>query len=208
MNRGQYITQEPLTFDDILNRIPCVSIREYIPDSRLNQAWNLFTSLLTPIMKLGKTIAKSGEMMSMIEYALKYICGMTEPSMWNDPLGKDSSYEKERRYPFSSYDLGRLEANGISKDHLNYVMKFPYWMYYLLQTCTTTNIYDIPAISDDKKIISSNGQAGWSENGDLDIFGKKIFGIDTGIVGKLIGHVGVNFLPFWDASSARHAGGD
>lgn len=150
------------------------------------------------IGRLAKTIAKSDDILDMMGYALKYIVGLTTPSMW-DENDADKLYS-EQTYPFDSF-------NGRDNPRFKYVMKFPYWMYYMLQSCTTTNIYEVPAVSEDKTVISSNGQAGWNEM-DFSITKTKLFGFDISYIGKLMGNVGVNFLPFWDASSARRTNGD
>ena len=151
MDENNSITKEPLTFNSILNRIPCVSIREYLPDTRLNQSFDLFKSLLAPIMGIGrlaKTIAKSDDILDMMGYALKYIAGLTTPSMWVE--SDADQLDSEQTYPFDSF-------NNRDDPRFKYVMKFPYWMYYMLQSCTTTNIYEVPAVSEDKTIISSKG---------------------------------------------------
>jgi len=48
--------------------------------------------MLGPLSKawdLVKTIAKSGKIMDMVEFAYNYIIGTSEPNMWNDENGKD-----------------------------------------------------------------------------------------------------------------------
>ena len=203
------ISKNRLTIDDIVNRIPCVQIREFIPDPRLQQAFNALNAMLGPLSKawdLVKTIAKSGKIMDMVEFAYNYIIGTSEPNMWNDENGKDLQGFDSTQYDFDTY-----KPDAFKTDAFKYVMKFPFVMYYRLQTSVTTNIYEVPAMMNDNRIMSSDGTEGWfGQSGVFDIasIGKIFSSSMTGHIASLFNTIGVNYFPFWDPSKGRNSSGD
>lgn len=72
-----------------------------------------------------------------------------------------------------------------------------------MQSCVTTNIYEIPAIDASKRIISSDGEKGWQGSGFRisEIFGKGNMGPIGSVVNALLGNIGVHYMPWWDAAS-------
>lgn len=90
-----------------------------------------------------------------------------------------------------------------------YVMTFPYTLYYRLQSCCTTNIYEIPAVDSAKSVIASGGgQAGWTSGGDIlskggfrvsEMLGK-IPMVGT-IASMVLGNIGIDYMPWWNAEA-------
>lgn len=83
-------------------------------------------------------------------------------------------------------------------------MSFPYVLYYRLQSCMTNNIYEIPASTSSKTILASGGgTSGWldassawdmrSVLGNIPVIGK--------IADMILGNIGINYMPWWNASS-------
>ena len=74
-------------------------------------------------------------------YAMKYFVGATDPDFYDD-LGTIKDL------PFSSYKdmYSSFTVLDGGKSPGYYVMTFPYTLYYKLQSCVTTNIYEIPAV--------------------------------------------------------------
>jgi len=90
--------------------------------------------------------------------------------------------------------------------HYSQILRFPHMLYYRLQSCTTTGIYELPYFKQDKKLYSSNGAAGWNVDdssgwrlnsfpGSDMLFGK--------IFGKIFGNIGVSWTPWWDPTSGN-----
>jgi hypothetical protein len=136
---------------------------------------------------------------AVAEYSIKYMVGVSNPNFYNDLNLKDLM-------PFSSYN-DIFEVGGKTSPGF-YVMTFPYTLYYRLQSCVTTNIYEIPGTSSSKNIINSNGSAGWTSGGDMlsdggirisDMLGK-IPGVGN-LANMILGNIGINYMPWWNASA-------
>ena len=219
-------TQNSLTIQDVLNCIPGVSIREFLPDTRLDQCINMFTSLITEMTKLFSDAEnKPGESKQSTQstdtktdnpwykklsaaawYTMRYMVGMTNPNFFND-LKFD-----ENTFPFTNYNTEVVDSFGFGdKSPGFYVMKFPYALYYRLQSCVTTNVYEVPAQSDNKAIYSSSGSAGWTSGGDImSVGGFRISGLLNkipvigGIANMILGNIGINYMPWWNAEAGSN----
>ena len=218
---GDYktLSQRSITINDILNAIPGIQIREFLPDTRLDQCINFFkdiTEAMSDVFKSDgkttKTNSKDGvpadqkqevglfsKIAAVAEYSIKYMVGVSNPNFYNDLNLKDLM-------PFSSYN-DIFEVGGKTSPGF-YVMTFPYTLYYRLQSCVTTNIYEIPGTSSSKNIINSNGSAGWTSGGDMlsdggirisDMLGK-IPGVGN-LANMILGNIGINYMPWWNASA-------
>ena len=138
-------------------------------------------------------------------YVIKYFVGATDPDFYDD-LGTIDGL------PFSSYNdiYSSFSVLGNGKPPGYYVMTFPYTLYYALQSCVTTNIYEIPAIDQDKRILASGGgMKGWTDGGsDFMSSGgfrvtsllNKIPGIGE-LASMVLGNIGINYMPWWNAES-------
>jgi len=80
-------------------------------------------------------------------------------------------------------------------------------IYYRLQSCTTTNIYEVPYIKQDKRLYSSDGAAGWNadENSGWRFSPKSIQNLPIfgPMLGKMFGNIGISWTPWWDAMSGN-----
>jgi len=72
-------------------------------------------------------------------YTMKYMVGATNPDFYDDL----SFGTNVPNLPFSSYKKEVYQNN--TEWPGSFVMAFPYTLYYRLQSCVTTNIYEIPA---------------------------------------------------------------
>lgn len=97
-------------------------------------------------------------------------------------------------------------------DVVRYVHNFPYFLYYRLQSCTTTNIYEVPAMCDGKPIMSSDGKPGWGDGSDF--MGAGGFGISDllnsipgvrKLANMMLGNIHVDYMPWWNAESGSRA---
>lgn len=219
----EYMTSNSITISDILNTIPGIQIREFLPDTRLDQCINFFKNIIESMSEVfkkdgSKSQENSGQSQStdqksevglfekitaVSKYTIKYMVGKTDPNFYTDLHSLD-------KIPFSSYKYDVYSNIGDAKKSPGfYVMTFPYTLYYRLQSCVTTNIYEIPAASSDKMIMHSSGMSGWTDGGD-DIMSSggfrlsnllgKIPGIGN-LANMILGNIGVNYMPWWNAGS-------
>ena len=200
-----------LTIDDIISTIPGISIREFLPDTRLDQCINFFKDLFGKTADLvtqaseveGKNQSeKNATLMKKIwacaQYTIGYMTGMYEKSFLSDVFGNDTS---------GAFRKGHLNLNSKSKI-VQYIHDFPYTLYYRLQSCTTTNIYEVPAMCDGKPIMSSDGIPGWGDGSDImGAGGFRVSGLlkKIPVIGKIaemmLGNIGINYMPWWNAES-------
>lgn len=91
-------------------------------------------------------------------------------------------------------------AEGIDNAY-DAVIKFPFMMYYKLQSCTTTNIYELPCVPSNNAMYSSDGHPGWDTGSSMRLLPP--FAKNIPILGKMIdtlfGNMGIDFTPWWDA---------
>ena len=210
--------QTSITATDILNAIPGVQIREFLPDTRLDQCINVFIDLIGGMKKLfaGEKDTTDGsqkktkeqeqqeesslfqKIKAAVSYTMKYMVCMTNPNFMDDLTSSGMSSTAE-------FDLYSKRPKGFK-----YVVSFPYTLYRRLQSCVTTNIYEVPAAQTNKTILTTagSGSAGWTGGSDLMTSGglsiSKLFG-HIPVVGQLtnmlLGNVGINYMPWWNASS-------
>lgn len=209
------LSQSSITISDILNAIPGIQIREFLPDTRLDQCINFYKDLVENMADVFKkdegsdTADKNkekknsiselmGKILTVSQYTIKYMVGVSKPNFYDD-------LSLANLLKFSSYRDAIVKG-----DAGKYVMTFPYILYYKLQSCVTTNIYEIPAVQAEKRIITSDGgMAGWIDGGD-DLMSAGGFRLSN-LIGKIpaigsianmiLGNIGVNYMPWWNAAS-------
>lgn len=235
-NPAGEITDKSVTFNDILDAIPGVQIREYLPDTRLDQCLNLFTRIGEKLISLFKPkkdassstsaptsgsqpSANTGNNQSTlitIENLSKNItacCTFTMNYLVGNDKNPNFSTDLNITDVIKNCTLDGISYNtkGIKDNYAKYfsdVISFPYTLYYTLQTCKTTNFYEIPAIDSTKRIISSTGSDGWGSTSDIMSAGGfrasnllgKIPGISK-LANLLLGNIGINYTPWWDAAA-------
>lgn len=226
-----------VTIKEILNAIPGIQIREYIPDTRLDQCMNIIHDFFQSIGAMLKpkdaktpdsgdsskpnkssessnSSQQGGDFMTRLKnvaaWTMEYMTGTREKNFYYDidaiPSIMFSSYKKDM-YAMPTFTWG---SSGRSQGY--YVMTFPYMMYYTLQSCVTTNIYEVPAIDSAKRILDNgqNGESGWNSGSDLltsntfrlgKLLGGEGGGIVSTVVNALFGNIGINYTPWWDAAT-------
>ena len=221
-NASGKITTDQIKLTDILNSIPGVQIREYLPDTRLDQCLNFFISLFDKMKKIfgggdSKTeSAGSGsgdkkntstteaskvglfdKLIGTAKFAMEYFLGTVDPNLISN---LDKRWKAESQ--FTSYK--QEYTKGLT--HGTYVLKFPYVLYYQLQSCVTTNIYEIPAIQQSKRILNSEGAPGWTGGSSSGMRLTSLLKTDgISVIGKMIngilGNVAIDYLPWWNAEA-------
>lgn len=216
-NLGQ-ITKKSITIQDILNTIPGVQIREFLPDTRLDQCINLFCDMFTNMTKLfskddaenGNKDKKEQKNMSAGELASKLIeAAWFTVKYMVGAYSSGPSFIKDMGNSFAGTTFPNYKMSTTDSDVGHRIMAFPYALYYRLQSCVTTNIYEVPAVPSSKTITSSpGGTSGWTDGGD--IFSDGGFRL-SGILGKIpvvgslanmiLGNIGINYCPWWNAET-------
>ena len=196
-----------LTFSQILNTLPCITIREYLPDTKLDQSLNFFSDLFSSIFKgkekklteaagaevsnatstekKEKSMSLTDRLRNVLEQVMQYLDG----DDFFDTLFKNTAGVK-------SFAGGEVDKKFRS------VVQFPYYLYYNLQSCTTTSIYELPCVPSNNAMFTSDGMPGWTGNSGMRILPD--FAKSIPILGKMLdslfGNLGINFTPWWDAS--------
>jgi len=221
-NRGK----SPLTVEDILNQMPGVQIREFLPDTKLDQCINFFGDMLQSVKELwsdGDEAQKAQEkaiksdknksdqqkskevkelqsktsasriqkFKAILWHAFDYMTGVSNPSLY-------TNFQGEGR--FGGNQAGVYGKNGKVD---TYLLTFPYTLYYRLQSCVTTNVYELPCKVDDDMMYQSNGTPGWVGGTNALGITNNTFLTKIPIIGDILknvlGNVQINFMPWWDA---------
>lgn len=204
-----------ISINTILNTIPGIQIREFLPDTRLDQALDFFSNLIQGVLNLFKNdkeqIAKQNEannkktnddqiddnilqkITRVCKYAVKYLTGFADQDLYTDTFGKlNNSILLNQKYQPSQKKLQ------------TYIYNFPYTMWYQLQSCTTTNLYELPCIIENREMYASNGTPGWPSAGiSLAKGGITNVPIIGSLVKNLLGNVNISLMPWWDAKEGN-----
>lgn len=106
------------------------------------------------------------------------------------------------------FGLDTSLLSGCDPDVRRYVVNFPYTMYYNLQSCVTTNIYEVPGTESNKRIGTADGSAGWGSGDDFmssggfrvsNLLGK--IPVLGDLANMILGNVGINYTPWWNAKA-------
>lgn len=209
---------QPITFNSLLDNIPGIQIREYIPDTALDQCINFFIDMFQSVKSLfgddginvetkvetkGKTkeqIKKAEDeaqaslfdkMWNVTWFLMKYITGNTQPDNLITTTLKNNKFDR----------IYNMESNVDQK-----IVNFPYMLYYRLQSCTTTGIYELPFINQDKLMYSSDGAPGWNTaDSGFRFLPKSLQSMPLigSLLGKMFGNIGISWMPWWDATSGN-----
>lgn len=198
-----------ISINTIFNSIPGIQIREFLPDTRLDQALDFFGKVMSSVVSFFKSDKKAADearknskeeetqlvdssiidkITRTCKFAVKYLTGFTAKNFYTDTFSTVKEFES-------------INENG---NLTTYIYKFPYVMWYQLQSCTTTNLYELPCIVEGKGMYSSDGDHGWPSAG-LSLTHQYITGIHVigPLVKTLLGNVNISFMPWWDAKEGN-----
>jgi|SRR5574344_1703044 hypothetical protein len=191
---------EPITANDIMNAIPAIQIREYLPDTRLDQCINLISDILSEAKQIFTKKSDSGggdadlsklgwfdKFKIVMKSAFDYIVGNSDKNLFTELAGT---------LPNGGDNMLMKGSDNID----TFVANFPFTLYYRLQSCVSTNMYELPCITSDKMLYNSEGDKGWAGTGAVDVTGQisKLPWIGS-IVKSILGNVRINFMPWWDS---------
>lgn len=202
--------------NSLYDSIPGLQIREFLPDTKLDQALNFFGGIFTAIQdaftpnkestsennkKFQEVDVNSKpfieKMQKVVIHAAKMLTYM-EPQFY-DALKNGGFYAEARKRTRTFSGSGSVKES---------VLDFPYTLWYCLQSSTTTNIYEVPGITSDKELYRSNGHAGWDGAAGFSLVGDdSLVGNIGGKLGKiantLFGNINISFMPWWDAKKGN-----
>ena len=205
-------TSADIDINTLFNSIPSLQIREFLPDTRLEQALNFFNKIIETMTSVTKAVADEKEkaknekkpepniferIKSVATTAIDFLTGQSEKNLYTALSAE-----------FFEESNNRLKAfSNLSNNKQKYVLTFPYTLWYLMQSSRTNNIYEIPCLTDNKELYNANGQAGWNTPAGFSLVGMLPGGGGNGFAGKainaLLGNVNVSFMPWWNAKEGN-----
>lgn len=188
MSNDISFSDEFIKFNDILNKIPSIQIREYVVSTRLKQLLNLFGAF-----KQGYDDAS--------KYKINWdvLDKFIKTNGINDIVKKQIIELSNQNASGTFQDKGSTtfpKAEEITNPDKNSIIKIPFFMYYCILTAYNTGFYTIPY--DGNLIDQSNGSTGWGGNGDIGLeFGSSTSGIIATIFKYAFGNFRFNLQPQW-----------
>ena len=214
-------SKNKFTYNNLVKTLPALQIREFLPDTALDQCINFFTDLISSFSKLfgkdgltssdqkdenGKTIDASSDkfdigkfankLLNVVWFAVKYLSGLGSPNIVTSAMTADVS----KLYKGSG--IYKTDPNSIEDK----MLKFPYMLYYKFQSCTTTSIYEVPCLNvNNKHMYSSDGNPGWEDDAGFSLLPKQVSSLPLigGLLGKMFGNMNVSFMPWWNAQKGN-----
>ena len=138
-------SKNEFTYNNLVKTLPALQIREFLPDTALDQCINFFTDLISSFSKLfgkdgltssdqkdenGKTIDASSDkfdiekfankLLNVVWFAVKYLSGFSSPNIVTSAMIADVS----KLYKGSG--IYKTDPNSIEDK----MLKFPYMLYY------------------------------------------------------------------------------
>lgn len=225
--------KENITLSDILNVLPGIQIREFLPDSKLDQCINVLMSLFKTVLT-GYNLIKSSFSSDTQESDTKKSNTSSESST-NISFESITANLKNFGSKFASlsedflkflagksdYTLYNIfdSVKNSNSDFLNYndnfnkyrryLLDFPNTMWYKLQSCTTMNIYELPYVSTDNLMYNADGSPGWPSAGlslmkSLDTLGGiSNIPILSQIVNSILGNINISMMPWWNGAEGN-----
>ena len=212
--------KESITIDPMLNSIPGIQIREYLPDTRLDQLFNPFSDVISAVLKQLTNIAGAADdIMGLAKWVVdgglkNFLSDETQVQKLKDTLeyimdwlicnqtsNNRNLVQKDINTPRFSFKYGnQLGSYNLDKLFIEKVFTLPYMIYYKLQSSVTTNIYELPMKID--TAFDVHGKEGWggSSIGFENTFLTKVPVLNK-IVKHLLGNVRINYMNWWDAES-------
>lgn len=202
----------------ILNNIPGIQIREFLPDTRLDQALNFFGD----IMKKMKSVWTDDK-----DKQKEKSDNLQQQAANKDTENKDTTNLFDKLSKAAKWTLSYLTASNESENMFdviqsylneptsgtpydsmdqklkNYIVNFPFILYYRFQSCVTTNVYELPFMRQGNMLYQSDGTAGWEGASKLELVNDLIKNVPVlgKVVDTILGNVRVHFMPWWDSAA-------
>lgn len=197
LTEGYYSTESfmdsTIDLNSILDAIPGIQIREYQPDTKLDQALNIIKPLYEKFKTKFLGDKDFFEEFKIDDFKKKLL---DLPNTLNRALN-DGTYKS-----IENYLNVEMRNKYAKKDKL--LVDSIFTIYYLLQTSTTNNWYTIPGITSSKDLYNSSGSAGWLDgSSSVSLMPKFIKDIPLlgSVVNSMFGNVGIDYTPWWNPES-------
>lgn len=196
-----------VTYEQFLDEIPSLQIREFVPDAKLTQTFKWFSYLkkgFDNAMKSLDTEAAGGwqNVKEKLELALKDL---------STAMKELTSGNAKRLAKVVSGLTGFYQDRGfnVGDDDGLAVLWLPFILYYRLTTTRTNNIYEFPT-SMQNNIFESDGTYGWGDdNGTdfpvLDVLGNKAQSLVGLVSSGLASTIKVNAMPAFSPTGSAAA---
>lgn len=196
--------EKKVKFDEFLDEIPALQIREYVPDAKLTQTFKWFSYFKKGFDAGLQNLDDKAFTFAGMKEAIKTVMDnigkkMKELTSGDAPLLAEVVGGLAHLYQDKGYNIG--SDNGFA------VLFLPFIMYYRLTTTHTNNVYEIP-YSMQNEIMKSDGTYGWSggNQSDFGLMDKAIAAVGENPITKLLlgNTVKVNMMPsFQPTGEAR-----
>lgn len=213
-------SKKSVSYQSIFNSLPGIQIREFLPDTKLDQCINFFGDCMDKMKDLWSqqsdlvgrdraygTDAK-GHKVRLSPTERKAIVNSVEKGFF-------TKFKMVMSHAFD-YLTGGVNPNiytdmGIKSPRSSYrfvgskgpdllVLDFPYLLYYRLISCVTTNIYELPCVQTSKQLYSSDGSQGWPGAG-FELLGKDSFLSKIPLIGGMLenvtSNIRISYMPQW-----------
>ena len=182
-------------FQEIINQIPAVQIREYAQDSRIVQIQNAFAAF-----KKGWDMFKDKPAGDLWKDIKKFLGNIQNEF----PKALQEVFKSIASIRGMEDIVGNIDSVGEGfggENYASYVLHIPAIMYYGMMTARTTGYYTVPYSG--KMVDASNGAEGWNMNHGFS-------GLNTSeysMVGQLANFFGKNIkfntTPTWDGNTKQ-----
>jgi len=171
-------------FDEILNYIPAVQIREYAQDARLVQIQNAISAFTRGWEAFRE--GNQGKWKDFLKDVLSLefldkMFGKFGENVFKDAVNKDINFTDDK--------------------YKNYILNIPFVMYYQMMSSRTTGFYTLPYSG--KVVDMSNGSEGWNTQHGFAGVGTS----ENTLVGVLLNFIGKNVkfntTPTWDGNTTH-----
>lgn len=207
-----------ITVDTILDNIPAIQIREFLPDTFLDQMLNFMTGLVNHFLNKGEpedTESANPDSSTSTMGILEKIKSLFSSDNWQkilavfnglmgylqgdvtvngntlvEVLASEGSPLLNQKGEDGTF-ITLNSINGNDRKLSTSIKSLPFLLYNCLQSTTTTNIYEIPGSPDGQLAYSSEGTEGWSPR---DMRLEKLLKLDNGPTKGLLNKLGGGFV--------------
>lgn len=199
--------QKKITYEQFLDEIPALQIREFVPDAKLTQTFKWFSYFKKGFDNAMKDLdseaaggwdvvkGKLEEALNSLGENMKKLTSGDAPALARVISGLQYFYQDR------GFNVG--SDKGLA------VLWLPFILYYRLTTTQTNNIYEFPTLMQNN-ILESDGTYGWGDdNGTdfplLDMIGSKAKGLVNLVSSGLASTIKVNAMPAFSPTGSAAA---
>lgn len=216
--------KQSITYSTIFNALPGIQIREFLPDTKLDQCINFFGDCLDKMKEVWSQQSdlvdrdraygydEKGKKVRLSPSERKAIVKSVEKGFFTKfkmVLSHAFDYLTGNANPNLYTDMGIKSPRSSyrfvgSKGPDLLILDFPYVLYYRLISCTTTNIYELPCVTSNKSLYNADGSKGWPA-AQFSLLGQDSFLTKIPLIGGMLGNITSNiriaYMPQWESKT-------